>query len=109
MRMLSSTSLEQLIAKKRRLKQGAMQELLTGKKRLPGFNGEWKQMRHWEMIPEVRVRDNLKALRTANWRFATYISIAEIVRCWNIKHLLRVRYFESRHPMCDAPPKVRRG
>ena len=30
-------SLEQLIAKKRNLKQGAMQELLTGKKRLPGF------------------------------------------------------------------------
>jgi type I restriction enzyme S subunit len=30
-------SLEQLVAKKRRLKQAAMQELLTGKKRLPGF------------------------------------------------------------------------
>lgn len=30
-------SLEQLIAKKRQIKQGAMQELLTGKKRLPGF------------------------------------------------------------------------
>lgn len=33
--------LEKLIAKKRHLKQGAMQELLTGKKRLPGFSGEW--------------------------------------------------------------------
>src|SRR5450432_577337 len=31
-------SLEQLLAKKRHLKQGAMQELLTGKKRLPGFS-----------------------------------------------------------------------
>lgn len=30
-------SLEQLIAKKRRIKQGAMQELLTGKRRLLGF------------------------------------------------------------------------
>ncbi|HML53119.1 MAG TPA: restriction endonuclease subunit S [Solidesulfovibrio magneticus] len=30
-------SLEQLIAKKRNIKQGAMQELLTGKRRLPGF------------------------------------------------------------------------
>ncbi|MFY0610765.1 MAG: restriction endonuclease subunit S [Hyphomicrobiaceae bacterium] len=30
-------SLEQLIIKKRAIKQGAMQELLTGKKRLPGF------------------------------------------------------------------------
>lgn len=38
-------SLEQLLAKKRLLKQGAMQELLTGKKRLPGFeiNGGYKQ------------------------------------------------------------------
>jgi len=35
-------SLEQLLAKKRQIKQGAMQELLTGKKRLPGFSGEWE-------------------------------------------------------------------
>lgn len=35
-------SLEQLVAKKRHLKQAAMQQLLTGKTRLPGFEGEWK-------------------------------------------------------------------
>ena len=35
-------SLDQLIAKKRHVKQGAMQELLTGRKRLPGFSGEWE-------------------------------------------------------------------
>jgi len=35
-------SLEQLIAKKRQIKQGAMQELLTGKRRLPGFSGKWQ-------------------------------------------------------------------
>ena len=35
-------SLEQLIAKKRLIKQGAMQELLTGKRRLPGYSGEWE-------------------------------------------------------------------
>lgn len=35
-------SLEQLIVKKRQIKQGAMQELLTGKRRLPGFGGEWR-------------------------------------------------------------------
>jgi len=34
-------SLENLIAKKKAIKQGAMQELLTGRKRLPGFAGEW--------------------------------------------------------------------
>ena len=34
-------SLQKLIAKKKAIKQGAMQELLTGKKRLPGFSGKW--------------------------------------------------------------------
>ncbi len=36
-------ALEGLIAKKRQIKQGAMQELLTGKRRLPGFSGEWEE------------------------------------------------------------------
>ena len=36
------TSLDMLIAKKRDLKQAAMQELLTGKRRLSGFNEKWK-------------------------------------------------------------------
>lgn len=36
------TSLEHLIEKKRLIKQGLMQELLSGRRRLPGFGGEWK-------------------------------------------------------------------
>jgi len=35
-------ALDALIAKKRLIKQGAMQELLTGQRRLPGFSGEWE-------------------------------------------------------------------
>ena len=35
-------ALDKKIAKKRLLKQGAMQQLLTGKKRLPSFTDEWK-------------------------------------------------------------------
>ena len=38
-------SLEKLIEKKKALKQGVMQELLTGKRRLPGFTGEWETKR----------------------------------------------------------------
>ena len=38
-------SLERLIAKKRAIKQGTMQELLTGRRRLPGFKGEWETKR----------------------------------------------------------------
>ncbi|MBE9055802.1 restriction endonuclease subunit S [Sphaerospermopsis sp. LEGE 08334] len=36
------TAIDKLITKKRNIKQGTIQELLTGKKRLPGFSGEWE-------------------------------------------------------------------
>lgn len=36
-------SLQKLIDKKKAIKQGTMQELLTGKKRLPGYSEEWKR------------------------------------------------------------------
>lgn len=39
------TSQEKLIDKKKLIKQGVMQELLTGKRRLPGFSGEWETKR----------------------------------------------------------------
>lgn len=42
-------SLDKLIEKKKLIKQGAMQELLTGKKRLPGFAGEWIEKRLGEI------------------------------------------------------------
>jgi type I restriction enzyme S subunit len=46
-RVLSDTdalinALDKLIAKKRDIKKAVMQELLTGKTRLPGFSGEWE-------------------------------------------------------------------
>lgn len=43
-------SLERLIAKKHLIKQGAMQELLTGKRRLPGFSGEWEEKTFGEVF-----------------------------------------------------------
>ena len=42
-------SLEQLLTKKRQIKQGAMQELLTGKRRLPGFKGVWNETRLFDL------------------------------------------------------------
>jgi type I restriction enzyme, S subunit len=39
------TALDRLIAKKRNIKQAAMQELLTGKRRLPGFCNKWEAKR----------------------------------------------------------------
>ncbi len=42
-------ALEELIAKKRAVKQAAMQQLLTGKTRLPGFSGKWETKRLGEI------------------------------------------------------------
>lgn len=43
-------SLDRLIAKKRAIKQAAMQQLLTGQARLPGFTGEWETKRLEEIV-----------------------------------------------------------
>lgn len=42
-------ALDALIAKKRAIKQAAMQQLLTGNTRLPGFSGEWEMKRLGEL------------------------------------------------------------
>ena len=42
-------ALETLIAKKRAIRLATMQQLLTGKTRLPGFNGEWMTKRLGEL------------------------------------------------------------
>ncbi|MBN8449170.1 MAG: restriction endonuclease subunit S [Candidatus Accumulibacter sp.] len=42
-------ALDRLIAKKRDLKQAAMQQLLTGQTRLPGFHGDWEVRRLGEV------------------------------------------------------------
>jgi type I restriction enzyme S subunit len=60
-------SLEHLLAKKRQLKQGAMQELLTGKKRLPGFSGEW-EVKPFGEIAQPR-KDRLDPRRTGRHAF----------------------------------------
>lgn len=36
-------ALDEAIAKKRQIKEGLIQQLMTGKTRLPGFSGEWRE------------------------------------------------------------------
>jgi type I restriction enzyme S subunit len=45
--------LDRLIAKKRDLKQAAMQQLLTGQTRLPGFKGEW-EVKRLDELADIR-------------------------------------------------------
>lgn len=44
------SSLSNTIEKKRLIKRGTMQQLLTGKKRLPGFDGEWIEYRMEDVV-----------------------------------------------------------
>ncbi len=49
--------LEQKIALKEQLKKGLMQQLLTGKRRLPGFNDEWQEFRLHELTKSSSLRN----------------------------------------------------
>lgn len=56
-------SLEKLIAKKRAIKTGTMQQLLTppgqpGHKRLPGFSGEWEVKRFDEVLTRLNAKEH---------------------------------------------------
>lgn len=46
-------TLEKLVEKKRLIKKGVMQELLTGKRRLPGFDNQWVVLKLSELISFV--------------------------------------------------------
>jgi len=54
-------SLDQLLAKKLHVKQGAMQELLTGKRRLPGFSGDWQTCRFDDEFVVLRNASNSRS------------------------------------------------
>ena len=47
-------ALDQIIAKKRNIKQATMQQLLTGKTRLPGFSGAWEEKRLGDVVQIIK-------------------------------------------------------
>ncbi len=54
---------EKLIEEKKRQKKALMQQLLTGKKRLPGFSGEWKKQRMADVLCERKEENKGQSLR----------------------------------------------
>ena len=52
------SGLDKLIAKKRAVKTAAMQQLLTGKQRLPGFSGEWEVKRLGDVFAFLSTANN---------------------------------------------------
>ena len=68
-------SLDRLIAKKRAIKQAAMQQLLTGQTRLPGFTGEWETKRLGD-VAEIDP-ENLGSSTPPSFTF-NYISLEQV-------------------------------
>ncbi|WP_350346540.1 restriction endonuclease subunit S [Heyndrickxia faecalis] len=84
---------EKLIEQKKQQKKGLMQKLLTGEVRLPGFDGEWEQVRLGELaklqggyafkssmfkekgIPIVRISNILPEITDYNQEFVYYDEI----------------------------------
>lgn len=71
--------LDQLIAKKRDLKQAAMQQLLTGQTRLPGFGGEWEVKRLGDVL-RVRHGKSQHNVVTKDGRYPILATGGEIGR-----------------------------
>jgi len=66
---------DKLIAKKRDIKQAAMQQLLTGKQRLPGFSGAWEVKRLGD-VADID-SDNLGSDTPSDFTF-NYISLEDV-------------------------------
>ncbi|HDR1022556.1 TPA: restriction endonuclease subunit S [Pasteurella multocida] len=50
---------EQLLANSQQQKKALMQQLLTGKKRLKGFSGEWRETHLRKLLNESRITENV--------------------------------------------------
>ena len=90
-------SLDRLIAKKRAIKQGVMHDLLTGRKRLPGFSGEWREVSIGELAnvdPEA-----LPQATDPNYEF-NYIALEDVTR-GTLRSFQRLRF-------ATAPSRARR-
>ena len=78
-------SLDQLIAKKRQIKQGAMQELLTGKRRLPGFSGEWVTKRLGE-VAHIKTGGRNNQDKVEDGAYPFYVRSSTIERINTFSH-----------------------
>ena len=89
--------LDRLIAKKRDLKQAAMQQLLTGQTRLPGFHGEWEVKRLGDVVDTDP--ENLGSDTGRDFRF-NYIALEDVDRGFLRSH--------SEQLFASAPSRARR-
>ena len=76
--------LDRLIAKKRDLKQGAMQQLLTGQTRLPGFHGEWEAKRLGDLAEMASGGTPVSSVPAFYGGGIPWVSIADMTRAGRV-------------------------
>lgn len=91
------SGLDQLIAKKRDIKQAAMQQLLTGQQRLPGFSGEWETKTFEEIFTFLPTAINARSDLTDSGD-TYYIHYGDI----------HTRFHSHLNLRFDQPPKIER-
>ena len=72
-------ALDALIAKKRAIKQATMQQLLTGKTRLPGFSGAWETKRLGD-VAHIKTGSKNNEDKDDNGQYPLYVRSAIIER-----------------------------
>ena len=77
------SGLDQLIAKKRAIKQAAMQQLLTGKTRLPGFDGAWEVKTFEECFRFLSTGSNSRS-ELSEYGDTKYIHYGDIHTKWSM-------------------------
>ena len=89
-------SLEALIAKKRAIKQATMQQLLTGKTRLPGFSGAWETVKMGQIgsLYGGLSGKSKSDFEGGNARYVTFLGVLENV-ILDIRHTERVHVGHS--------------
>ena len=83
-------ALDELIAKKRDLKQATMQQLLTGQTRLPGFHGEWDETTFGNIIRHhagnsTLIKGKLRSTESAGL-YPAYSASGQDVWCEHYEH-----------------------
>ena len=73
------SSLERVIAKKRAIKQGMMQELLAGRMRLPGYNARWRDTTLGE-VSSIKTGSRNSQDRVEGGRYPFFIRSASVER-----------------------------
>jgi type I restriction enzyme S subunit len=77
--------LQRLIAKKRDIKQAAMQQLLTGQTRLPGFSGEWRECSLGQ-IAHIKTGSRNNEDKVEDGRYPFFVRSANVERINTYSH-----------------------